>query len=539
MQERQARAPGAADTGPPSPPVRGTCERGRARTGACYGLHGGAATCLVATVVLSLALAPLKPAQALAADDSPDPYAPEKVVPPRNIGPRLFTDDPDEAASEESDFANDWQQAYIAGGRAWTLDELVARALTNEEVMLALTRQYEAQSLQALANAQWYPTGEVQLIVAPGPEAKGDVLNAFPAPSRNQIAFGTPGVMFRANLSLVQPIYTFGKIGWAQDAGAYAVKAAGYGVEYAKANVRANVRKAFWGLVLARRLRKILEEGRDKALDIRKTVADLLEDESGDVTETDRERVEFYVNTVEGELISVDEAIRQAVDALRFFCRIAPTEPFDVTEQEPRDALPTAPDPAEALSVAWDNRPDLKALKMRARASEAFWKSTRSAYYPDLFLAGVFRYSINTAATDQTNPFVRDDYNYLEAGLGLGLRITLDIPVKRAKAMAAEADWRKAQWEYDMAARGTNIDVRRKQAVVALQQRRLENAENGEKSAKRWVVGELLNYEVGVGDTRALVEGLTVWYTSRSLVERNLYNVIVAGIDLDQALGRR
>ena len=61
-------------------------------------------------------------------------------------------------------------------------------------------------------------------------------------------------------------------------------------------------------------------------------------------------------------------------------------------------------------------------------------------YLPQLFLTGGVRYAVAPNRTDQHNPFVKDEFNYFNGGVFLGLRQSLEWGLLKAEAARARAD---------------------------------------------------------------------------------------------------
>ena len=64
---------------------------------------------------------------------------------------------------------------------------------------------------------------------------------------------------------------------------------------------------------------------------------------------------------------------------------------------------------------------ELKAADAGVRALEAKWRLTRSNRMPLFYLAGALGYAHAGHRTDQTNPFVVDNFNYFRLGAFLGV----------------------------------------------------------------------------------------------------------------------
>ncbi|MEO7667885.1 MAG: TolC family protein, partial [Polyangia bacterium] len=181
------------------------------------------------------------------------------------------------------------QLAVVAGGvfpavqpaaaKTYTLPQLVEMARRENPGVQAggaATAAMESQLTEAKRN--WFPSGELTSFVAPVPRIQCRGPNQQPAPGvtdqatdcvstdadplhNPSIITNLKGLWTRTELRLVQPIWDFGKISAgvsAAEAGVEALRARQSGTAY---DVELNVKKAYWGLKLAREVQDALAEG--------------------------------------------------------------------------------------------------------------------------------------------------------------------------------------------------------------------------------------------------------------------------------------
>src|SRR5439155_20525828 len=121
----------------------------------------------------------------------------------------------------------------------------------------------------------------------------------------------------KLDITLIQPIYTSGKI-------EAAIKAAGAGRDAAKAQLEAaradvvlNAVRAYWGVKTARAAGATLGDGRDKVKEwVDKIEAELHKGKTS-YTEQDRLRIKIALDTLELGLLEVKKGERVAVAGLR------------------------------------------------------------------------------------------------------------------------------------------------------------------------------------------------------------------------------
>ena len=112
--------------------------------------------------------------------------------------------------------------------------------------------------------------------------------NASPSHGALQYLTNFAGAYSRTDLKLVQPIWDSGKISAGVTAAEAGVTVAAGRRASALADAELNVRKAYWGLKLARELREMLDEGEGYLDSAKKRIDSELADGSGNATVTDR-----------------------------------------------------------------------------------------------------------------------------------------------------------------------------------------------------------------------------------------------------------
>ena len=90
-----------------------------------------------------------------------------------------------------------------------TLDQLIAKGLAvSPEVQAANAGVANARAKKSQASGTRFPQLELTTIVGPSPEAKGSILSSPNTKGDPEIT----NVFVRNEMSIVQPIYTFGRI---------------------------------------------------------------------------------------------------------------------------------------------------------------------------------------------------------------------------------------------------------------------------------------------------------------------------------------
>src|SRR5215471_9819148 len=145
--------------------------------------------------------------------------------------------------------------------RVLSLDEALALAVKNspqikEEQFGVLKRQ----SQRAQADAARFAQLEITAVVGPSPRARGNQINSPDSKTDPAIT----GVFGLGTISLVQPLYTFGKIDSLREAAAHGIAASQAQVQEKATQVALLVHEAYYGYLLAISLENLASEISDQ-----------------------------------------------------------------------------------------------------------------------------------------------------------------------------------------------------------------------------------------------------------------------------------
>jgi outer membrane protein TolC len=423
------------------------------------------------------------------------------------------------------------------------LDALVLLALKhNRRVEIDRARIDEARALYDLAAAQALPRLSGQLLFAgPISEAQTRVLNDLstvtPASLEQDADFGKLGVTMRITASGGLPLYTFGKISSAKEAASHLTEAATTRVEITESEVILNVVRAYWAFQVADAAARSLDEGDAIVGKILKKVKELLDDESAQVTEADRMRIQHAQATLRVRANEAELGRRNAIAALKILIGRPQPLPLEVAPRA-LDELPPTPPPLGLLLDGLNaKRPETRALESLVRAQESLVELRTAQLYPDVVLGFGLDAAYTTNATNQTNPFIYDPYNFIGAGVAAVLRFELDVFNKLALITQAEAELRSRLRESEATQEAVTFELTKLHQDLAAAHARLTPADGAFRASKSWLVSAVLAYDVGTGNARELIDA----FFARAMAENDLlraqFEIQTVTADLDRAAG--
>ncbi len=346
------------------------------------------------------------------------------------------------------------------------------------------------------------------------------------------------GVFGRVEVNVVQPVYTFGRLSSARDAAR-----AGLGAQQDLVQDRVNaVRQQTLQLVLAatltRRLLVIVNDIETALKDIDAKVAQSLKANDGEVSTDDRYRLELFKS----------ELLQKKADAMRAqgLARAALATLLVIPEadlQLKEDPFPDpsnieAPDIIAVRSEAEQDRPDIRALDQAIEAKRAEVHATWAEQLPQFFIAGQFAYSRAPGRDIVTNPYVSDYFNALTVYAAVGFRQNLSFYVLKAREDKSEAELSALLRQREGAAHGVDLQVEQAHADLVAAIAKRKAARGALVAGKSWFRSAGLNFAVGVGDAKGVVDAYTGYAKSQLDDAQSTYDVLVAQGRLNQVLGR-
>ncbi len=334
----------------------------------------------------------------------------------------------------------------------------------------------------------------------------------------------------------VVPLWTFGKLPAARDAARAGIRAAQADRRRVRDQLRYDVRRAYFAYQLALDLRQMLDEALPQIRAQGDTLEQQLADGDSDVTELDRYRLLAAIAEIEARdadarrlEASTHAALAILTNVREFRIPECPIEAIDL-ELHPR---------AHYTSRARHDRPEVRMLEAAVRARQAGVDFAEAGFFPDLALAYRFSTTYSPGITDQTNPFVIDQANYTSVGAGLVLRWSLDLWGNAYRVDRAHAQLEDTRERSTEAQRGIELQVSEAYESARAARSQVETWARGRRATRRWFIASSQGRDVGVLETRELVDAARAYLTARFSHLSAIYNLNTALANLERTSGTR
>jgi len=406
----------------------------------------------------------------------------------------------------------------------------VAAARAEEAVLVAQRRQVDAARFPIVA-----------LDAGIGPSLKATLVPGTAVQSAQRgygdLKAADLSAVFLANLTVAQPLYTFGKIALRQEATDHGLRARQAQTRMERADVAFEVAQLYEGYLLARDAGRFLNEILHWLQSTEDATAAKLVDGVANVSDREVLRLNAAGGLARMGLAQAQAGQAQAEAGLVAYLglplgqTIVAIEP----ELEPVGRLPDRF--AELAGLAADHRPEFTALREGRQAIAALARAEAAGLAPDIFLLGLLSAAFTPGRDWLETRFVVDPLNHVVPGLLLGLRWQFqgDTAAARADEQRGHADalHHTERW----ATAGIPAEVRRYQEDVLRANHDIEVGLETVRKAKQWMVTAGADYGVGLGDVREVSDAVAAYVTLRTAVLKARFDHNVAMAALAKATG--
>ncbi len=353
------------------------------------------------------------------------------------------------------------------------------------------------------------------------------------SPDTDRSLSSNMALAWQTSLEGALPLYTFGKLSAANDAAEAQVTVGEHEVKKEQNDVRLNVRRAYYGVLLSREALGLLREAGSRVeVYVTRMTKEVASGEGDDIQllRLRIHRADLAARQSEAER---NEAV--ALASLRFLTGVE--TPIDIADRALVPIRHTLGPLTNYLAAARLFRPEANMARAGVVARRALMRLEKARLFPDLGLGMNVRWSYAPEVTDQTNPFVRDSANYLLYGLGVALRYKLDVipQVARLSQSQAQLDEMLATERYALG--GIGQQVEEVFAEVQDYKRRLEATSDAARMAQQWLIKVQQGIDVGVLEDSDLVDPAKEYALKRFAQLSATYEYNVALSKLAQTTG--
>jgi len=384
------------------------------------------------------------------------------------------------------------------------------------------------------AKSHRYPQMEVTTLFGPAPQARtSDLFKTDKALLKiNELTWFTS-----TDASIIQPLYTFGKISENMRAASHGIEVDRSRKEQRRNEIALKVKEYYFGLMLARELKELILEVREHLVKARVTAQKLLDEGSASVDEMDIFKLDAFSGEVSKYLEEAQKGENLALAALRTRLGMPGTAQLEIASERLTLDGEVVPEYDTFVEKARVRRPEFRQISEGLKARSALVEAARADYYPDIFLGGMLSWAYADDRDRINNPYITDPFKHITGGIALGARWKLDFGITGAKVAAEQSLYNRLLSTREYADANIPLEIRK----YYLELKEAENTAAASKQAysnsKKWVVTALANFDFGVGPAKEIFDGLQAYARMRAAYFQSIYNYRIARANLEYASG--
>lgn len=418
-----------------------------------------------------------------------------------------------------------------------SLEQAVKRAVeVSAEIKEARADVDASRSKQGQADAARWAQLEANVFGGPSPELdlrhSSGVLDSKSGTEDPVIN----GIFGRAQITLVQPLYTFGKISSLREAAARGVQVSEAGVDKKATEVALQVKQFYYGHLLAHQLREFVDSIRDELQKALEKAERQVEAGSPASTWADVYKLRAFLAETDKHIDEAEEGFKLARSALRMALRLDEGVEFELSDSLTPIKLDLK-GIESYINMAKELRPEFTQLKEGIRAREALVEATEADQYPMLYAAALADVADATNRDFSNVPLARDPLNHVEAGIVVGLKWHFDFGITKGRIDEARAEYMKLLHKKDFAENGIPLQVRKAYLELQKAQQDIETTERAYRNARRWLVTAVANFDLGIGEVKDLADAVQAYARMRADNFRAIYNQRISLANLAFATG--
>ena len=406
-----------------------------------------------------------------------------------------------------------------------TIDYIVKNSPEIKEAEWGI-KYYKGLYTQAQGGAG--PKLYLQSFIAPTPEIKGNTEKSEIVDFWN---FKQWGYYYRADATVIQPVYTFDRLSSAKEAATKGIEAAKAERDNVKWQVVNRAKELYYGhlmvLTLYNKTLSLVESILNESITFAKDAFDKGE---GNIKSWDINKLEVAKAELERNKAEAMKFIIFTQNALKKFLKLKDTELF-VPADADIQPMEISIHPYEYYEkLAFQNNALWRMVNAGVDAYGALVDLEVANYFPIVGIAGQFGFGYANQIDDQDSSFAYDPYNEIWGGVGVGILWYFDVWSQSGIVDQREAEHQKIIQKKDFARDGICVLLKEAYLDVLMYKRNIKTDNDGMIAAESWLKNAIIPWKTGLAEAKDALEGLGALAMSQKNYYMSIfqYNMAIA-----------
>ncbi len=320
--------------------------------------------------------------------------------------------------------------------------------------------------------------------------------------------WGNPGLFTRFRIQGVQPIYTWGAINKAIEAAQTGIEATQQEYEATRAEIELRLYDLYHSYIFALEIERLLTDAEDKMEQIGRALEKAIEESPEDVDESDKYKFDVFRAQFGIQRAEVEQSLLFVHETWKYALR---NDEGTIYEPEIRFLDPIEKQVQEIdfyQNSALNNRAELLGLELGRTAMKQYIGSLKSRNLPGLYLGFTTTFASTPVRPRQPNPFIQTPENTFNTALGLTIRQNLNFFQAKTSLERSKLEVNRLDYLKDSMQDGIILEVNQAFRNAALAEVKVDKTDEALQIAKEWLRMEQLDYDLGFGDSKDLVDAV-------------------------------
>lgn len=315
-------------------------------------------------------------------------------------------------------------------------------------------------------------------------------------------------IFTRAEISAVQPIFTWGAINNAISAAEYGAQAAKLEFEARQKGVELQLYELYYSYLLAREIGRILDDAESTVQQVEGQLETMQEENDPNLRERDIFQFEIYKSEFEIQKMEVRQGMER-IQRIWSYVLGDNNQQVYLPEEDFLDPVPFEVEPFDFYqALAMEERPELRGVEAGMEAYKHSVESIRAQNLPTIYLGLTASYANTPNRPRQSNPFIINNTNFFTAGIGFGIRQNLNFATIRNRIQREQIEYNRVADLKDAISDGIMLELNEYYMEAVVAETRVRQLEEALVTTRNWVRHEQLNYDYGFGEVEDLVDSI-------------------------------
>ena len=345
------------------------------------------------------------------------------------------------------------------------------------------------------------------------------------------------GIFTRFRISGVQPVFTWGAVGKAVEAAELGIKAVQQQSDATRNEVELLLSELYYSYVLALEIERLLRDAEDKMDQIERSMDKQEEENPAELDESDVFKFQVFKAQFGIQTEEVKRSLEFVKETWRYALR---NEDNTVFEPEVRFLDPLFSGLSDInmyQNSAMVNRPELRAINFGQDAMNMYINSLKSQNLPGLYLGFTATFASTPIRPRQPNPFISTPENTFNTALGLTIRQNLNFFQARTSLQRSKLEVRRLEFIKDAAEDGIMLELNNSYRIAAIAKAKVDRTKEALKIAKEWLRSEQLDYDLGFGESKDLIDAVRQELELRLVEKQCIFDFNSAMVKLNKTAG--